>query len=126
MSRFCSSVRNGADWILFIASDIAPGKIICSVQTKYVARALGRLLRIWKRLDTDEPQWRLLILLHSEEDIACFRSEIPCVTYLLPWLSPHGILAEGASQMRVVPPLLRQQLQPLETVLSMPPPPEST
>jgi hypothetical protein len=91
-----------------------------------VARGLGRLLRVWKRLDTDGPPWRLLILLHSEEDIACFRSEIPCVTYLLPWLSPQGTLAKSTPHTRVIPSLLRQQLQPLETVLSMPPHPVPT
>jgi len=49
-----------------------------------VARAIGRLVRLWP----DSDGWRLLILLHRESDVRCFAREVPCTIHRLPWLSP--------------------------------------
>lgn len=49
-----------------------------------VARAIGRLIRLWP----DSDGWRLLILLHRESDVRRFAREVPCTIHRLPWLSP--------------------------------------
>lgn len=49
-----------------------------------VARAIGRLIRLW----SDSDGWRLLILLHRESDVRRFAREVPCTIHRLPWLSP--------------------------------------
>jgi AAA domain len=82
-----------------------------------VARGLGHLLRLWQRFDTGESAWRLAIFLHSEEDIECFRAEIPCVTYLLPWLSPQDSPTDPVKETKVVASLVTSVLQPLDAVL---------
>lgn len=49
-----------------------------------VARAIGRLVRLWP----DSDGWRLLILLHRESDVRRFAREVLCTIHRLPWLSP--------------------------------------
>ena len=51
-----------------------------------IARGIGRLMTLWKRTGLED--WRLVIMLHGEENIERFRREIPCAVYFLPWLSP--------------------------------------
>jgi hypothetical protein len=92
-----------------------------------VARALSKLMRLWRMVEAQngapasgvgEP-WRLLILLHGQDDVERFRVELPCVLYRLPWLGtaidtdrrPDEIIAAE-------PSLLSDRLQPLATVLS--------
>jgi hypothetical protein len=88
-----------------------------------VARGLARLMRVWQKLDGNGPVWRLVILLHSEEDVESFRAEAQCATYLLPWLSPQ-LLEKGAVQeARLQPSRLKPELQPLTDVLKEAAPP---
>jgi hypothetical protein len=55
-----------------------------------VVRGLGRFLRLFSRIRGQLEDWRLIILLHREEDIQRFRFELPCITHLLPWLALEG------------------------------------
>jgi len=82
-----------------------------------VARGLGRLLRLWKRFDQGKRPWRLIVLLHSEEDLETLRSEFPCLTYLLPWLSPQDTVAAPNDEIRTIPSRLKQELQQLGRLL---------
>gem|GEM_PF-5593648 len=49
-----------------------------------VARALARVLAIWKEQGFD--QWRLAIFLHSADDVLRIQEENRCVVHRLPWL----------------------------------------
>lgn len=52
-----------------------------------VARGLSRLMRLW---DDHAPahDWRIVLMLHGEENVERVRSEAPCAVYHLPWLTP--------------------------------------
>jgi hypothetical protein len=86
-----------------------------------VARGLGRLLRLWQRFDNSESGWRLMIFLNSEASVESFRSEVPCTTYLLPWLSPQASPTDGQAtkilKTTFVSSLLKPELQPIAPVL---------
>jgi hypothetical protein len=54
-----------------------------------VARGLGRMMRLWQVWDRNAAQpWRVLLMLHSADDLERIRSEVPCITHWLQWLSP--------------------------------------
>jgi hypothetical protein len=84
-----------------------------------VARGLRRLLRLWKLSDSGKtgPEWRLLVMLHSEEDVESIRAEVPCSTCLLPWLSAQDVNDSKGQDTRILPSAFSQDLQPLSSVL---------
>jgi hypothetical protein len=55
-----------------------------------LARGLQRLLRLWRPRQRENwrglPGWRLLLMLHGEDDMQRFRSLLPCDTHQLEWL----------------------------------------
>jgi len=63
-----------------------------------VSRGLRGLLRLWKQQNTLK-DWRLLVLLHSEEDFRRLFREIPSFGYGLRWKSKApevGLTRRGA------------------------------
>ncbi|MGE4183051.1 MAG: hypothetical protein AB7J34_24795, partial [Limisphaerales bacterium] len=83
-----------------------------------VARGLGRFLRLRDRLGDGPDSWQLLLFLHGEQNVERVRREIPCATYLLPWLSPGAEL--GREPTITTEPLegIREPLQDLGPILS--------
>ncbi len=82
-----------------------------------IARGLGRLLRLWAESEPPDSGWRLLLLLHGEDDVDRIRTEVPCAAYFLPWLSPGS----GVQKPLKIEPrrsLLKRELQTLSDVLS--------
>ncbi len=59
-----------------------------------LARGLARLLRhpAWSAADR---RWELLVLLHSEDNVDRFATELGLPVYRLPWLSPGGHQADS-------------------------------
>lgn len=83
-----------------------------------IARGLARILRLWKRhIDHDASPWRVLLLLHGEDDVERIRSEVPCDVHLLPWLAPSAAAATADGKVPWSASLLREELQTLETVI---------
>lgn len=56
--------------------------------TTVVARAVARILEVWHHMKIDQLGWRIIMLLHGEENVDRFRAEARCVIYYLPWLTP--------------------------------------
>ncbi len=88
-----------------------------------VARGLGRLLRLWDRMAERLDGWRLIVLLHGEDNVERLRDEVPCITHFLPWLSPSRTGGSGDNTILIknFPSRLSQDLQPLEKLFSAPP-----
>lgn len=85
-----------------------------------VARALTKVTRLWQTLEVTEPPpavpWKIILLLHGQDDVERFRVEMPCAFYRLPWLGPVG--AEVAqSEISDDGSLLADTPQNLATVL---------
>ena len=82
-----------------------------------VARAMAKIERLWRHSPgTQDEGWKILLLLHGQDDAERFRVEVPCAFYRLPWLGPIGapndfiIKDEGS--------LLADDFQPLTNTLS--------
>jgi len=83
-----------------------------------IARGLARILRLWKRhIDQDSSPWRIVLLLHGEDDVERIRGEVPCDVHLLPWLSPSATAATADGKVPRSASLLREELQTLDTVI---------
>ena len=68
-----------------------------------LARGLARLFRLWKRKPALAP-WKVLMLLHAEDNVSRVRSEISCPVYFLPWLKPRMDAAtEENAEIKVEP-----------------------
>ncbi|MCA9201101.1 MAG: hypothetical protein KDA87_26355 [Planctomycetales bacterium] len=55
-----------------------------------IARGLNRMLAVWSKHEHLK-NWRVLILLHGEENLERLRRECRCASYFLPWLTPCSI-----------------------------------
>ena len=53
-----------------------------------VARGLSRLLSVWEQ-DELLQNWKIIVLLHGEENLERLRSECHCIAYFLKWITPH-------------------------------------
>ena len=81
-----------------------------------LARGLGRLLRLWQRMDTGHAPWSMLLTVHGEENLERIRNEIHCAAYFLPWLSPHAG-SDQSPPIEPAPSLLKDDLQPLHELI---------
>ncbi len=82
-----------------------------------VARGLGRLLRLRRSLGDDERQWRLVLLLHGEQNVERVRQEIPCSVAFLPWLSPGAVTGGNPATMEVQPSWMTDELEDLAALV---------
>jgi hypothetical protein len=57
--------------------------------------------------------WRVMLLLHSEEDVERIRQETPCAVYSLPWLNPaeRQVAAPVGEAIKLENSWLRNHLQ---------------
>ena len=83
--------------------------------------ALARLLRAWELAPQVMQDWRLVILLHGEENVDRMRQEAAAVTHFLPWLSPRGSDQAHDGKVSREPSRFSQQLQPLDTICTQRP-----
>lgn len=93
-----------------------------------VARAIGRLVRLWDVVDPPpvpgEPandRWRILLLLHGQDDVERIRTELPCIFHQLPWLG--SVREKDLSPMQPTRDgsLLSETLQHLDTMIAWAP-----
>ena len=86
-----------------------------------LARGLARLLRLWSVAENAPVEkaapWRVLLLLHGEEDVERFRREVPCTVCFLPWLAPLSA-APAVAKVRVEKSCLADSTQSLQRVIS--------
>jgi hypothetical protein len=86
-----------------------------------IARGLTKILRLWTRHpltpETDGPPWRLLLLVHGDEDMERIRQEVPCAAYFLPWLAPNSATIQS-TPIRAEESFLASTLQPLAALIS--------
>ncbi|HEX3131200.1 MAG TPA: ATP-binding protein [Thermoanaerobaculia bacterium] len=91
---FLCAVRMKNPLFLLVLDD--PFQNMDELTRTYVARGLAKLGWL-----LPEP-WRVLILLHGEDDFACVSDELPATVHRLPWLVPDGagIDDEPATEVR--------------------------
>ncbi|RYD27536.1 MAG: hypothetical protein EOP86_24385 [Verrucomicrobiaceae bacterium] len=64
-----------------------------------VSRGLARLMRVWGGLNAGHG-WRIILMLHGEENVERVRAEAPCAAYFLPWLTP-GLPREDKAKITI-------------------------